>query len=206
MGDGDESDEPRYFGRACKATKSSYRRLRGPSASIHVHSGGKAINQDSPGRAICQALLSFSFYRSVALLVTGRGQFCTMKSAPYLLGWALCAGSFVDAIGARQANWTVGQVVQTSSGPVTGHPASVSTDVSEYLGIPYAVPPVGDLRWAAPQMFNGTAAINGSNFVGHFYSESFHAFLPSGGGAFFRSSLAPSRQLMSNTHCFPRSK
>ncbi|KIM99541.1 hypothetical protein OIDMADRAFT_91883, partial [Oidiodendron maius Zn] len=64
----------------------------------------------------------------------------------------------------RQANWTVGQVVQTSSGPVTGHPASNSTDVSEYLGIPFAVPPLGDLRWTAPQRFNGTDPINGTSF------------------------------------------
>lgn len=62
-------------------------------------------------------------------------------------------------------NWTVGQVVDTSSGSVTGHAASVNTEVSEYLGIPFAIPPVGDLRWTAPQAFNGTGAINGTDFV-----------------------------------------
>jgi carboxylesterase type B len=55
--------------------------------------------------------------------------------------------------------------VQTSSGPVSGHPASVNTDVSEYLGIPFAVPPVGNLRWQPPQLYNGTAPINGTDYV-----------------------------------------
>ena len=108
-----------------------------------------------------------------------------MRSAPYLVGWALCANSLVDAVDVklRAANWTVGQVVQTSSGPVSGHPASVNTDVSEYLGIPYAVPPVGDLRWTTPKLFNGTAAINGTSFVRSsfllFHFESSCAFLSS---------------------------
>ena len=92
-----------------------------------------------------------------------------MRVSSHILGGAFCAASLVDAIQVqeRQANWTVGQVVQTSSGPVTGHPASNSTDVSEYLGIPFAVPPVGDLRWTAPQRFNGTDPINGTSFVSY---------------------------------------
>lgn len=65
----------------------------------------------------------------------------------------------------RAANWTVGQTVQTSSGPVSGHPATNDSDVSEYLGIPFGQAPVGNLRFAAPVAFNGTAALNGSSFV-----------------------------------------
>jgi hypothetical protein len=34
--------------------------------------------------------------------------------------------------------WTVGQAVWTTSGTVTGHPASKRPGVSEYLGIPFA--------------------------------------------------------------------
>lgn len=63
------------------------------------------------------------------------------------------------------ADWVVGQTVNTTSGPVTGHPASNSTEVSEYLGIPYAKPPVDDLRWQQPVAYTGTAPINGTAFV-----------------------------------------
>ncbi|KAI1842347.1 hypothetical protein JX266_011515 [Neoarthrinium moseri] len=64
----------------------------------------------------------------------------------------------------KVANWVVGQTVNTTSGPVTGHPASNTTEVSEYLGIPYAKPPVGDLRWQRPVAYTGTAPINGTAF------------------------------------------
>jgi carboxylesterase type B len=44
----------------------------------------------------------------------------------------------------------IGSLVQTSSGLVQGQPAKIKTQVSEYLGIPYAAPPVGNLRFAPP--------------------------------------------------------
>jgi cholinesterase len=71
-------------------------------------------------------------------------------------------GLLVDAA----ANWTVGQVVSTTSGAVSGHAASNATGVSEYLGIPFAQPPVGALRFAAPVAYNGSEAIiDASSFV-----------------------------------------
>ncbi|MES1924868.1 carboxylesterase family protein [Salinisphaera sp. T31B1] len=39
-------------------------------------------------------------------------------------------------------------VIQTADGPVQG---KLSDDVSQFLGIPFAAPPVGDLRWQPPQ-------------------------------------------------------
>lgn len=71
--------------------------------------------------------------------------------------------SFYDLMG-RQTNWTIGQTVQTTSGPVQGQAAKNATSVSEYLGIPYAQPPVGRLRFQPPLRFSGSTTINGSNF------------------------------------------
>jgi len=69
-------------------------------------------------------------------------------------------------VGKRQTSWAVGQTVNTTSGPVTGHTGKTAEGVSEYLGIPFAQPPIGDLRFAAPVKFSGTNPINGTSFVG----------------------------------------
>lgn len=83
-----------------------------------------------------------------------------MMATKFLFGLAAAAVS----VGA-QANWTVGQTVLTSSGSVQGHASSQSPNVSEYLGIPFAQPPVGTLRFAAPLAVNATGEIiNGTDF------------------------------------------
>jgi cholinesterase len=90
-----------------------------------------------------------------------------MKSSIILiLGAAasVCA-SEIQILQERQTNWTVGQTVQTNSGPVSGHPATNDSQVSEYLGIPYGQPATGALRFAAPVNFTGTAPLNGTKFV-----------------------------------------
>jgi cholinesterase len=85
-----------------------------------------------------------------------------------LLSVAFCATALAESLSnvvERQSNWTVGQTVQTRSGPIQGHAASNATRVSEYLGIPFAKPPIGDLRWEAPQKYSGNSTINGTSFV-----------------------------------------
>lgn len=45
--------------------------------------------------------------------------------------------------------------VVTSNGKITGHLAPGMRNTVEYLGIPYAQPPVGELRFAAPLPLEG---------------------------------------------------
>ncbi|RAK80879.1 carboxylesterase [Aspergillus fijiensis CBS 313.89] len=51
-----------------------------------------------------------------------------------------------------------GLLVQTSSGPVQGFVNLTTPDVRQFLGVPFAEPPVGDLRFAkpVPKQPNGT--------------------------------------------------
>jgi carboxylesterase type B len=44
-----------------------------------------------------------------------------------------------------------GLLVSTSSGMIQGFTNSTAPDVRQFLGVPFAQPPVGDLRFAAPQ-------------------------------------------------------
>ncbi|KAI1614311.1 putative carboxylesterase [Exophiala viscosa] len=55
-------------------------------------------------------------------------------------------------------------LVQTTSGKIQGHSAPGVSGVTEYLGIPYAKPPTGDLRWAPPQVYNSSSLIQASKF------------------------------------------
>jgi hypothetical protein len=93
--------------------------------------------------------LQNSFYAIAAV----QGLSASAVSAPESL--------HAHSIRGTPATWTVGQAVNTSSGVIIGHPASNRTDVSEYLGIPFAQPPVGNLRFAAPVPFQG----NGSSII-----------------------------------------
>ncbi|KAH7346723.1 Alpha/Beta hydrolase protein [Rhexocercosporidium sp. MPI-PUGE-AT-0058] len=85
--------------------------------------------------------------------------FIATLSLPFVWGAPVSNDSCIN-----EYDFTVGQTVQTSSGPVTGHASSKFPEVSEYLGIPFGQAPVGDLRFAAPVKFIGTSPINGSTF------------------------------------------
>jgi hypothetical protein len=58
--------------------------------------------------------------------------------------------------------WTVGQTVNMSSGIIQGHTSPWASRVSEYLGIPFAKTPVGELIWSASGRYEGMdGVING---------------------------------------------
>lgn len=89
-----------------------------------------------------------------------------MISFQAVLIQCICITSIAIRTSAAAADWNVGQIVQTSSGPVKGHAANDADEVSEYLGIPYAQPPTDDLRFQTPIRYNGTKIIAAANF-GH---------------------------------------
>ncbi|KAH6613671.1 Alpha/Beta hydrolase protein [Chaetomium sp. MPI-SDFR-AT-0129] len=70
----------------------------------------------------------------------------------------------VAASACGHPKWKVGQTVHTTSGSVHGHAASTATEVSEYLGIPYAEPPVNKLRFLPPVRYRGKGRIDGARF------------------------------------------
>ncbi|CZT01075.1 related to acetylcholinesterase precursor [Rhynchosporium agropyri] len=80
---------------------------------------------------------------------------------------ALTLGSYANASSTednKSSNWTIGQIVETASGPVAGHAAENNKAVSEYLGIPYGQAPIGNLRFAAPVKFTGKEKLSGAAF------------------------------------------
>lgn len=74
--------------------------------------------------------------------------------------------ALATVVSAADTQWKVGQTVQTSSGTIKGHAAKDADQVSEYLGIPYAQPPIDDLRFQQATRYNGTGLIAATSF-GH---------------------------------------
>jgi Carboxylesterase family len=84
----------------------------------------------------------------------------------FLSPLGICANTL-----AQSAHFIVGQPVKTTSGTAVGHAAGSRAQVSEYLGIPFAQPPIGKLRFAAPQPYKGNGTIVASKYVSHRYRE-----------------------------------
>lgn len=80
---------------------------------------------------------------------------------------------------------SAGPTILTSSGPVRGHAATDEPGVSAFLGIPYALPPVGKRRFMPPERYHGKKLINANSIVSRFYIPlgfelALTQFLPSG--------------------------
>lgn len=84
------------------------------------------------------------------------------KYTAQALGVALTVSSAQGSVLPR--TFDIGQQVNTTSGIIRGHAAANRTEVSEYLGIPFAQPPVGDLRFAAPEPYRSSQAFDASSY------------------------------------------
>ena len=96
-----------------------------------------------------------------------------MKLREALLIGILCLSTPTSStpIADTHGQWVIGQTVHTQSGPVSGHAASSAQNVSAYLGIPYARPPIGNLRFAPSKPYYSHKPIDGSKFVCHLPSN-----------------------------------
>lgn len=80
-------------------------------------------------------------------------------AAALLLGFAPAVGCL------NPRAFPFSPIAKTTSGIIGGHAAPNRSDVVEFLGIPYAEPPVGDLRFAPPKRLVDPAAFyNASNW------------------------------------------
>ncbi|KAF2674497.1 alpha/beta-hydrolase [Microthyrium microscopicum] len=72
---------------------------------------------------------------------------------------------FGSSVVAAQPTFKVGDGVKTTSGTVIGQASKWQPQVSEYLGIPFAKAPEGELRWAAPQAITDSSkTINATKY------------------------------------------
>ena len=61
------------------------------------------------------------------------------------------AGPVTKSASAQPVTCAPGTTVTTTDGLVCGISSTTASDVNEWLGIPYAAPPIGNLRWKPPQ-------------------------------------------------------
>eukprot|EP01006_Ploeotia_vitrea_P009651 TRINITY_DN2343_c0_g1_i1.p1 TRINITY_DN2343_c0_g1~~TRINITY_DN2343_c0_g1_i1.p1 ORF type:complete len:617 (+),score=273.68 TRINITY_DN2343_c0_g1_i1:3-1853(+) len=81
------------------------------------------------------------------------------------------------------ATTTAATVVRTTSGSVQGHAANAAGTVEKFLGIPFALPPVGHRRFRSPQLYHpppNAPVLNGSAFSPQCVQSKFGVVDPKG--------------------------
>ncbi len=73
------------------------------------------------------------------------------KSLAGIMTFSMCLGSFSMVGFATEADAATLGVVETAYGSAQGVQGEEYEDVTLFKGVPYAAPPVGDLRWKEPQ-------------------------------------------------------
>ena len=73
--------------------------------------------------------------------------------------------SNIPATFAGSKDRVVDLTASTSDGEIIGHLAKNRSSVLEFLGIPYAQPPTGSLRFAAPAKRQGSGSYVASDWV-----------------------------------------
>jgi hypothetical protein len=83
-------------------------------------------------------------------------------------------GEFLSAVDSPPLNLT--RVVQTLNGPVQGF---YYQGIQQFLGIPFAAPPVGSLRWRVPQPVNNwTEVLMATSFGDACLQPPYQQYLP----------------------------
>jgi hypothetical protein len=105
--------------------------------------------------------MTISRHDGISLLLNGT--FITMRST--FVYWLLVLT--VEVAYASTAEWVVGQEIVTTSGKVKGSPASRPgySEVSQYVGIPFAEPPMGALRWMPAKKYISNKTIDATKWV-----------------------------------------
>ena len=85
-----------------------------------------------------------------------------VQRSAVLLAWVLAAGLGATAL--ARADGPPTAVVHTASGDVRG---IVANGAGEFLGIPYAQPPVGPLRWQPPQPASAWQGVRQATLFGN---------------------------------------